>query len=265
MAYASEFRYKRSGHKKNKLSSRRKAFIIGAAVFAVIIIVTVCLQRNVSGILYELSEASVRAMAVRSVNEAVSETLSGAGYDSFVTIGYDESGNVREITANSQKVNLFARTTATAAMAKLGAASAEGIKVPLGAFTGISFLAGFGPKVTFIIISVSSVIRCGRQSDAAFRLFERLGGGQRRHAVGGARDRNADGRAGRGNGHRGGGARRVFRRGYIRRRLSSCALNGKISMSLPPFAVSENNLRAPARFSLTFLRFCVKIIKKQRL
>lgn len=157
MAYASEFRYKRSGHKKNKLSSRRKAFLIGAAVFAVIIVVTVCLQRNVSGILYDLSEASVRAMAVRSVNEAVSETLSGAGYDSFVTIGYDESGNVREITANSQKVNLFARTTATAAMAKLGAASAEGIKVPLGAFTGISFLAGFGPKVTFKIISVSSV------------------------------------------------------------------------------------------------------------
>ena len=157
MAYASEFRYKKSGYRKNRLSSRRKAFIVAAVVLAVVITVTVFLQRNVTGILYDLSETSVRAMTVSAVNDAVAETLKNTDYGSFVTVSYDEAGKVSGITANSQKVNLFARTTASAAMAKISQATSGGIQVPLGAFTGIEFLAGFGPKVSFKIISVGSV------------------------------------------------------------------------------------------------------------
>lgn len=157
MAYASEYRYKRSGHKRNKLNARRRAFIIAGIVLAVLIAVTAFLQKNVSGILYGLSEAAVRAMTVSAVNDAVSETLQGAGYDSFVTVSYDDTGRVSGITADSQKVNLFARTTASVSMAKISEAASAGIKVPAGAFTGIEYLAGFGPRVTFKIISVGSV------------------------------------------------------------------------------------------------------------
>ena len=42
-------------------------------------------------------------------------------------------------------------------MANLSAACEEGVKVPIGVFTGIEFLAGFGPDVTFKIIPVGSV------------------------------------------------------------------------------------------------------------
>ena len=64
-------------------------------------------------------------------------------------------------------------------------------------------------------------IRCGRQSDAAFRLFERRGGGQRRHALGHARRRHRH-RSARGRKrHRGRGARSHLRHGYLRRRLPS--------------------------------------------
>lgn len=166
MAYASEFRYKRSGHRRNKLNARKKAAIVAAVVFAAVIVLTIFLQRNVAGILYDMSEASVKAMTVSAVNEAALETLQNADYGSFVTIGYDESGNVRTIEANAQKVNLFARTTATLSMSKISQAAAKGIKVPLFAFTGIEFLAGFGPNVTFKIISVGSV-DCGFDSSFA--------------------------------------------------------------------------------------------------
>lgn len=157
MAYAKEFRYNRSGHKKNRLSVRKRAFIIAVVVLAVIIAVTVYMQKNVSGILYAICEASVRSMTVQAVNDAVSETVSDAEYSSFVTITYDSEGRVSGLTANAQRVNLFARTTASASMAKISAAADKGVKVPLGAFTGIELFAGFGPEITFKVLSVGSV------------------------------------------------------------------------------------------------------------
>ena len=174
MAYASEFRYKKSGHKKNKLSSRKKAFCIAVVLLAALIAVTVYLQKNVAGILYDLSEASIRAMTVAAVNEAVSETLSGAEYASFVTVRYDDSGRIVAIESNSLKVNLFARTTASVSMSKISDAAAEGIQVPLGAFTGIEYLAGFGPKVTFRIISIGSVACSFRSSFASAGINQTL-------------------------------------------------------------------------------------------
>lgn len=157
MAYASEFRYKRSGHKRNRLSARRRALIIGIAAAAVLVALTLYLQKNVAGILYSISEASVRAMTVAAVNDAVAETAGEAEYSSFVQISYDGEGNILSISANAQRVNLFARRTASVAMGKIAAAAEEGIKVPVGAFTGMEFLAGFGPKVTFKVVSVGSV------------------------------------------------------------------------------------------------------------
>ena len=156
MSY-SQYRYRRCGHRKNRLSSRKKTLIVALIVFTVIVCVTIFLQKNVTRILYSLSDATLRTMTVTAVNEAVAETMQGTDYDTFVTVSYGEDGSITSVEANAQKVNLYARTTATLSMAKLAEASESGIKVPLGAFTGIEFLAGFGPKVTFKIISVGSV------------------------------------------------------------------------------------------------------------
>ena len=46
----------------------------------------------------------------------------------------------------------------------LGTGNPEGIPVPLGAFTGISVLAGFGPEITFRVLQVGSVI-CSFESE----------------------------------------------------------------------------------------------------
>ena len=42
-------------------------------------------------------------------------------------------------------------------MTKLNAACAQGVGVPLGAFTGIDWLAGYGPRVTLRILPVGRV------------------------------------------------------------------------------------------------------------
>lgn len=172
MSYPASYRYKRK-----RVPKKAKILIIVGAVLAAVIVAVVFFQKNVTKILYRLSEASVQSMTVISVNEAVSETLERIDYDSLVTVTHGRDGAVTGISANAQKVNLLARTTATLSMANLSARSENGIKVPVGAFTGIEFLAGFGPKVTFKIISVSRV-SCEFES-----AFSSAGVNQTRHSV----------------------------------------------------------------------------------
>ena len=172
MSYPASYRYKRK-----RVPKKAKILIIVGAVLAVVIVAVVFFQKNVTKILYRLSEASVQSMTVISVNEAVSETLERIDYDSLVTVTHGSDGAVTGISANAQNVNLLARTTATLSMANLSARSENGIKVPVGAFTGIEFLAGFGPKVTFKIISVSRV-SCEFES-----AFSSAGVNQTRHSV----------------------------------------------------------------------------------
>ena len=69
----------------------------------------------------------------------------------------DGEGNVVGISADAQSVNLIARQTVSLSMANLNAACAEGVPVPLGAFTGIDWLAGYGPRVTLRILPVGRV------------------------------------------------------------------------------------------------------------
>ncbi len=172
MSYPASYRYKRK-----RVPKKAKILIIVGAVLAAVIVAVVFFQKNVTKILYRLSEASVQSMTVISVNEAVSETLERIDYDSLITVTHGSDGAVTGISANAQNVNLLARTTATLSMANLSARSENGIKVPVGAFTGIEFLAGFGPKVTFKIISVSRV-SCEFES-----AFSSAGVNQTRHSV----------------------------------------------------------------------------------
>lgn len=152
--YQTGYRYRR--YKKH---SGRKKWIILAAVLAAVIGVFVFFHKNVAGMLYSLSEATVRAAATEAVNDAVSQTLrwNNVDYNKLVTVTRGEDNRVLSLEADAQSVNLLARQTVTLSMANLSEACGEGVKVPIGVFTGIEFLAGFGPRVTFQIIPIGSV------------------------------------------------------------------------------------------------------------
>ena len=175
------YRYASAGYRYKRYKKRRfrKRYIVLAVIIAVLIVLAVRLQSNVSGILYSISYATVRAEAEAAVNDAVAETLSwnGAAYEDLVTIVRDADGNVQSIEANAVHANLIARQAVTLTAVKLNERCAGGVQVPVGAFTGIEWLAGAGPRVTFRIIPVSRV-------SCAFRsVFEQAGVNQTLHSV----------------------------------------------------------------------------------
>ena len=98
-------------------------------------------------------------------------------YSDLVDIKTDSSGNVGMIITDSYAVNKLAATAATKAYAYLSEKIEKGVEVPLGAFTGIRLISGFGAKVRMKVISVASV-KCDFISE-----FAQAGINQTRHSL----------------------------------------------------------------------------------
>ena len=98
-------------------------------------------------------------------------------YSDLVDIKTDSSGNVGMIITDSYAVNKLAATAAIKAYAYLSEKIEKGVEVPLGAFTGIRIISGFGAKVRMKVISVASV-KCDFVSE-----FAQAGINQTRHSL----------------------------------------------------------------------------------
>ncbi len=172
--YETGYRYRRY-----RKPLRIKKFVIAAILLAVVILAFVWFQCGVLRLLISLSEENSRAKMAEAVNEAALQTMqwNGIEYDKLVSVERNDQGEILSIEANSYQINLLARQTQTLATANVNAVCEEGIPVPLGAFTGISALAGFGPEITFRVLQVGSVI-CSFESE-----FTSAGINQTRHCV----------------------------------------------------------------------------------
>ncbi len=154
---------------------RRIILIAAALLLLTLLIVLYC---SVTDILLSATQETMRARTATAVNEAVFETLADSvRYDDLVTVERDAQGEIRAIFANAYEINRIARDTAYLAQKKLQAMGEEGIALPLGAFSGIDALAGFGPSVRIRLIPVA-VVTCRFASE-----FTQAGINQTRHAV----------------------------------------------------------------------------------
>ena len=98
-------------------------------------------------------------------------------YGDLVEVKTDNSGNVSMVITDSLEVNRLATTAANNAYNFLSEEIKNGVEVPIGAFTGIRFLGGFGKKIKMKLISVASV-KCEFISD-----FAEAGINQTRHSL----------------------------------------------------------------------------------
>lgn len=161
-----------------KPKRKRKFPRVFCIVVAAIFLVLLYFQTNVTRVLISVSEASMRALAIEAINDAVYQTLSkNLDYDDLVEIERDENGDVSAIAANALKINKIARDTAALSQKYLQSAGDDGILIPLGALTGIEALAGVGKRISIDILPVCSVV-CAFSSD-----FTSVGINQTKHSI----------------------------------------------------------------------------------
>ena len=178
VVYASKKGKKALKRGKKRVGRRRKWLWLLLIPIVVGVVAFLCFQRNVTRVLFSISEATMRASTTIAVNDAVYYTLSDElRYEDLVTIERDEQGNIQAVAANALKINRIARDTASISQSNLKNLSLNGIPVPLGALTGIEAFAGLGPKIRFRIIPVSSVA-CTFSS-----TFESVGINHTKHSI----------------------------------------------------------------------------------
>mgnify|MGYP000625105161 CR=1 FL=1 len=125
-----------------------------------------------------LSEARLRAIAVKAMNEAVRETVgSGVTYTDLINIQKDSEGNITLVSANAVLMNNLAANTAIAAQEKILNIGEQGIKIPIGTILGGQLMSGRGPSIIVRVEPVGSV------TTDFMTEFEDAGINQTRHKI----------------------------------------------------------------------------------
>lgn len=124
---------------------------------------------------YTVDEITSKVTA--AVNKSVLLNLNEADYDDLIKVEKNAAGDITLMAADSLKINKINRDIAVSAQALITDSCDKGVGVPLGAFSGISIVAGFGPVIDLDILTAESVV-C-----SFFSEFDSMGINQTRHAV----------------------------------------------------------------------------------
>ena len=97
--------------------------------------------------------------------------------NNLILIEKDKDNNVSFISTNSYKVNMIALKIAKNYKNIIKTEFDKGVYVPLGAFTGLNILSGYGKKIKSKLIIIDSV-KCEFESS-----FSEMGINQTRHIL----------------------------------------------------------------------------------
>lgn len=136
--------------------SRKKRFLRTVLFLLVLLIVLLSLSVallsvNMRPAMTALAIAHIRSVAARAMNDAILESMGDeTNYARLIQV-HESSERVYMLQANTHKMNILAADCAEAAQERIAQMGDQGISIPIGTITGISFLAGKGPslKVTF--------------------------------------------------------------------------------------------------------------------
>jgi len=143
--------------KKSK-SVRKKLLKFFAVLFCAVIISVVLMNRLVNPIIKETGESKISESTNYAVNLAVISSMQGTlTYDDLIHIVTDANGKITLLQANSIQINALSRKvidkTYQYIMERIGA----NLSIPVGAFSGIPILSGFGPMIDIPTMPYGSV------------------------------------------------------------------------------------------------------------
>ncbi|MBQ4611503.1 MAG: sporulation protein YunB [Clostridia bacterium] len=111
---------------------------------------------NMRPALTAIAEARVTALAVSAMNDAIMERMDDNSYTSLIT-AYDNGEKVYMIQADTRQMNMLASDCCAAAQMRIAAMGEQGVSVPLGTVSGITYLSGRGPGIRVTFTPVGSV------------------------------------------------------------------------------------------------------------
>jgi len=106
-------------------------------------------------IVRQVSEERIRGNAMLALEDAALHAFNtNVSHSDLVEISRDGEGNITLMQANTMLIQSLIRTAIARAHDNLDDVAAEGVHVPLGAFMGATFLAGYGPSMRFRVLNI---------------------------------------------------------------------------------------------------------------
>lgn len=132
--------------RKNHRALRRMLICIGAAAILIGALFT-WLGANMRSAMTALAAARIRSVAAKAMNDAILDTMQqDENYTELLHIR-ENGSKVYMVQADPRQMNLLSAQCAEAAQQRIAALGEQGIAIPLGTITGISFLSGKGPAI----------------------------------------------------------------------------------------------------------------------
>lgn len=160
---------------KKRRSKKALLFIL---LLMLIIYIFYKLDRDLKPIMMALCDAQARIIATETVSETIKEEFATKiSYDDIMNIKTDREGNIVMIQANTVELNRIGSDIALSVQKKIEDIGGRGVKIPLGTLVQNDLFAYYGPKITFKMQPVGSVVTSYRSQ------FQAAGINQTRHIV----------------------------------------------------------------------------------
>lgn len=144
---------------KYKKRKRRKAILLLSIFVSFFVLSFVYIYCVVNPLVVGAVEHVIFSLSTSAVSDAVYEVLetNEIEYEDLVEIQYDAEGNVSHLYLKTITLNLIAREFYKVAQVYLDKMGKDGLDIAIGAFTGLPFLAGVGPKVNLKLVSIGAM------------------------------------------------------------------------------------------------------------
>lgn len=155
----------------------KKLFVFFAIFLILLILIIYVLNKNIEPVIKDMSESSVKSMALKVTNAAVYKNIENVKYETLVNMEKDKNGKVSSIGANVMEMNKLSNKVTSDIQEGLEKEENRYIFFPIGSFFRNSIFAGQGPKIKVKVILVGDV-------NAEFKsYFESAGINQVRHRI----------------------------------------------------------------------------------
>ena len=122
-----------------------------------IILISTYFVKVINPIIATYSYAKVNALTEQAVNRSSFEVLRSLNYESLVNIIKTRDEKISYIEAKTNTMNLVVRDIVEKAQNSMNNIMLEGMKLPLGTFSGISIFLGKGPNITLKLVPMGVV------------------------------------------------------------------------------------------------------------
>ncbi|MGE5389557.1 MAG: sporulation protein YunB [Deltaproteobacteria bacterium] len=153
--------------------------LAGIAMLILLIIVSlIVFDIRIKASVLAIAQAKVQASETEAINQIINREVVGkTSYEDLVRIHKDESGRIVLLQPDTIVINRIMADTTESITKNMGQMDEQTVSIPLGQITGVTLLAGYGPKIRV------KVLPCGQVHVDIINKFDEAGVNQTRHLI----------------------------------------------------------------------------------